>query len=81
MKRTLAKNNNNRIKEEYDFDYSKAKPNRFANIVKEKVVLYPIDKDVAEVFQNPSQVNKALRAIINAMPQKTSKRRSRKAIK
>lgn len=81
MKRTLAKNNNNRIKEEYDFDYSKAKPNRFANIVKEKVVLYPIDKDVAEVFQNPSQVNKALRAIINAMPQKTSKRRSRKVLK
>ena len=81
MKRISAKKNNNGMKEEYNFDYSKAKPNRFANIVKEKVVLYPIDKDVAKVFQNPTQVNKALRAIINAIPQKTSKSRSGKATK
>ena len=41
----------------------------------------PIDKDVAEVFKSPTQVNKAIRANINAMPQKTSKRRSRKVLK
>lgn len=59
------------MKKEYNFGYSKAKPNRFADIVKEKVILYPIDKDVAEIFRNPLEVNNALRAIIKAIP-KTS---------
>ncbi|MGD8782274.1 MAG: hypothetical protein PVH88_25335 [Ignavibacteria bacterium] len=58
------------MRAEYDLNYSKAKPNRFADIVKEKVVLYPIDEDVAKVFQNADEVNNALRAIINAMPKK-----------
>ena len=75
MKKISDKKSSNSMKNEYNFDYSKAKPNRFANIVKEKVVLYPIDKDVAEVFQNPVQVNNALRASINAVPSKTSKRK------
>ena len=61
------------MKNEYDLDYSKAKPNRFAGIIKEKVILYPIDEDVAKVFQNPAEANKALRAIINAIPKKLNK--------
>ncbi|MFA5804128.1 MAG: hypothetical protein WC879_05755 [Melioribacteraceae bacterium] len=75
MKRISIKKNNNGMKNEYDLDYSKAKPNRFAFTVKEKVILYPIDEDLAKVFQNPSQVNNALRAIINAVPQKNPKKR------
>jgi hypothetical protein len=75
MKRNIIKKNSSGMKNEYDLDYSKAKPNRFAFTVKEKVILYPIDEDLAKVFQNPSQVNNALRAIINAVPQKISKKR------
>lgn len=63
------------MKKEYNLDYSKAKPNRFAGTVKEKVILYPIDEDVAKVFRNPAEANKALRAIINAIPKKSSKKR------
>jgi len=62
------------IKKKYNFDYSKAKPNRFAGIVREKVILYPIDEDIAKVFQNPAEANNALRAIINAMPKKSARK-------
>ena len=63
------------MKNKYELNYSKAKPNRFAGIVKEKVILYPIDKDVAKVFRSPDEANKALRAIINAIPKKSSGKR------
>ncbi|HED37945.1 MAG TPA: hypothetical protein ENI76_06855 [Ignavibacteria bacterium] len=62
------------MKNEYNLDYSKAKPNRFAGIVREKVILYPIDEDVAKVFKNPAEANNALRAIINAMPKKSARK-------
>jgi hypothetical protein len=65
----------NEIKSEYDFDYTKAKPNRFANIVRERTILIPLEDDVAEVFNTPSEVNGVLRAIINAMPQRVSKKK------
>ncbi len=58
------------MKIKYDLNYSKAKPNRFAGLVKERVVLYPIDEDVARVFRNADEANNALRAIINAIPKK-----------
>lgn len=74
MKKMLDKKNSD-MKSEYDLDYSKSKPNRFAGIVKEKVILYPIDEDVAEVFQNPAEANNALRAIINAIPNKSAKKK------
>ena len=62
------------MKNEYNFDYSKSKPNHFAGIVKERVILYPIDEDVAKVFRNPAEANNALRSIINALPKKSSKK-------
>ena len=49
---------------EYDFDYSKAKPNRFAK----QVVNVTLDEDVAKVFTTSDAVNKALRAILTALP-------------
>ena len=68
-----------KLKREYNFDYSKVKPNRFAKIVRKKTVLVSLEDDVAEVFSTPSEVNDALRAIINAFPQKIYKRRKSKA--
>jgi hypothetical protein len=74
MKKKLD-NKKDEMKGEYDFNYSKAKANRFAGMVKEKVVLYPIDEDVAKVFQNADEANNALRSIINAIPQKKGRKR------
>ena len=52
----------------YRFDYSKAKPNRFANRMKDAPLVAVIDPDVAKVFTTSEQVNKALRALISAIP-------------
>ena len=64
------------MNKEYALDYSRAKTNRFAGIVKEKVILYPIDEDIAKVFRNPAEVNNALRAIINAIPKKSLRKQA-----
>ena len=50
---------------EYNFDYSKAKNNRFAA---EYHVSITLDPDVASVFKTSESVNKALRALLSAIP-------------
>jgi len=50
---------------EYQFDYSKAKPNRFATGERTVVVL---DEDLSKVFKTPESVSKALRALLEAVP-------------
>ncbi len=55
---------------EYRFDYNKAKPNRFAKRMKDAPLVALIDPDVAKVFGTAEQVNKALRALISALPEK-----------
>ncbi len=52
---------------EYNFDYSKAKPNRFATVKNENIIV-KLEPEVAEVFRTSEEVNKALRAIISALP-------------
>ncbi|CUS04354.2 conserved protein of unknown function [Candidatus Promineifilum breve] len=52
---------------EYDFDYGKAKPNRFALMEEQRVVI--LEPDVAEYFRDSEAVNRVLRALIEAMPQ------------
>ena len=59
------------LRDEYQFDYSKAKPNRFASRVDPSRVVVALDPDVSEVFTTPDAVNKALRALIEAMPTTT----------
>jgi uncharacterized DUF497 family protein len=58
------------IAKEYWFDYSKAKPNRFANRMKDGPLVAVIDPDAAKVFTTSEQVNKALRDSISAIPEK-----------
>ena len=55
---------------EYRFDYKKAKPNRFAARMKNEPLIVMIEPDIAKVFTSAEQVNKALRALISAMPEK-----------
>jgi hypothetical protein len=59
------------LQPEYRFDYSKAKPNRFAGRAEEDRTVVILDPDVAEVFRTPDAVNAVLRALIETMP-KTS---------
>jgi len=54
---------------EYHFDYKKAKPNRFAARMKNEPLVVMIEPDIAKVFKSSEQVNKALRALISAMPE------------
>ena len=58
---------------EYRFDYRKAKPNRFAKRMKTEPLVVMIEPDIAKVFTSSEQVNKALRALISAMPEKETK--------
>jgi uncharacterized protein (DUF4415 family) len=58
---------NDEMLPEYNFDYTQAKPNRFAK----QVVSVTLDDDVAQVFTSADAVNKALRAILSAIPNHT----------
>ena len=61
---------------EYDLDYTKAKPNRFAGrIAKDRVVVL-LDPEVSKVFTDSKSVNAALRGLITAP--KSPKREARK---
>lgn len=50
---------------EYQFDYAKAKPNRFAE---QSPITITLDADIAAIFKDSEAVNKVLRAIVLAMP-------------
>ena len=56
------------MRDEYQFDYSKAKPNRFADKIGREQLMVVLDQDVAAVFKTPESVNQVLRAIITSMP-------------
>ena len=59
------------FRDEYRFDYSRAKPNRFASRVDKGRLVVALDPDVSDVFTTPEAVNKVLRALIEAMPTTT----------
>ena len=75
MKKTPIRKSNKvqEMASEYRFDYKKAKPNRFAEKMKDSPIIVVLDADVAKVFTTAEEVNKALRAIISAMPAKKAK--------
>ena len=56
------------MQDEYQFDYSKAKPNRFASQIGQDQLMIVLDPDVAAVFKTTESVNQVLRAIITSMP-------------
>lgn len=62
---------------EYDLDYSKAKPNRFAGRIANDRTVVLLDPEVSKVFTDSESVNAALRALITALP-KSVKREARK---
>jgi hypothetical protein len=56
------------LRSDYSFDYSKARPNRFAGRIATDRVVVLLDPDVSQVFTTPESVNSVLRAIIAVMP-------------
>ncbi len=56
------------MRSEYTFDYSQAKPNRFAEYLADETLTVVLDPDVAAVFQTSDAVNWVLRALIETMP-------------
>ena len=59
-------NTDEKLLPEYDFDYTKAKTNRFAT--GQTPITIILDADIAKVFKDSTAVNNALRAILSAIP-------------
>ena len=78
MKKTLSRkkrqNNREELSSEYRFDYSKAKPNRFAARMSGSTIAVVLEPDVAAVFKSSKAVNALLRSVISAEQQARSKR-------
>lgn len=56
------------VRAEYRFNYSKAKPNRFAASMSGNTVAVVLDPDIASVFKTSEAVNSLLRSVIAALP-------------
>ena len=61
------------MRPEYRFDYNKARPNRFAARFRSSSRAVVLDPDVAAVFLTTQSVNAVLRALIDTMPQTSTK--------
>lgn len=66
--RKAKRSQSDEVRAEYRFDYSKAKPNRFAARVDKSRLVVALDPDVSKVFNTPDAVNNVLRALIATMP-------------
>jgi hypothetical protein len=58
------------MRDEYRFDYSKARPNRFARRARARSVVVVLAPDVAKVFKTGESFNDALRAVLKAVPRR-----------
>jgi hypothetical protein len=67
------------LRDEYSFDYSKAKPNRFAAEMKRPVVAVILEPDVAAVFGSSASVNAQLRSAIADRRRKKASSRVRRS--
>jgi len=81
MKKTSARKKNpvneETLRSEYRFDYSKSQPNRFAAKMSKGTVAVVLEPDVAKIFRSSEVVNALLRSIIAAMPSKQDRRANR----
>ncbi len=72
MKKTQISEHDNIVSDdmlsEYNFDYRKARSNRFTTQTDKERLVVTLDPDVAKIFVTPESVNKILRALITTMP-------------
>ena len=78
MKRTQSnkklKRGAEELQPEYRFDYRKSRPNRFAGRYKAGSRIVVLDPDIAKAFTTPESVNAVLRALLETMPRKVSRK-------
>ena len=83
MKKTLVRKKRpveeETLRSEYQFDYRKSQPNRFAARMSKGTVAVVLEPDVAEIFRSSEVVNALLRSIIAAMPSSKHDRRANRA--
>jgi len=60
------------LQDEYDFDYSQAKPNRFAKPLPPGGRIVYLEPEVAKRFSDSGEVNRLLKAILEALPTTTA---------
>jgi hypothetical protein len=63
------------LRDEYDLDYAKAKPNRFATghgSLKSGGRVFYLEPEVASRFASSEEVNRLLKALLEAMPPPTT---------
>ena len=79
MKKTVRKPRRqiDDVRPGYQFDYSQAKPNRFASGLKRPVVAVVLESDVAAVFDSSAKVNAQLRSAISARKRRNQAPRAR----
>jgi hypothetical protein len=63
------------LRAEYTFDYRRSRPNRFASRMAENAVAVVLEPDVAQVFDSSDSVNRLLRSVISALPQRVRRPR------
>lgn len=63
------------LRAEYDFDYSKARPNPYAARLRGRAVAVVLDPDVAEAFPTSESVNTVLRSMIATVPRRSKARK------
>ena len=63
---------NDELLPEYNFDYSKSKPNRFAEKYNQMQRTVVLDADVADKFPSAESVNEALRFLVRITEQHQS---------
>jgi len=70
--RTKTRKSGDDLRPEYRFDYSKSKPNRFAAKMAKGGRLVVLEPEVAAVFRDSKDVNKALRAVAASKPRRSA---------
>jgi hypothetical protein len=63
------------LRPEYDFDYSKARPNPYAALLEGRAIAVILAPDVADAFPTSDSVNSALRAVLREAPRRVRARR------
>ena len=72
--------NNDELRDHYDIDFSKAKPNRYAAMLgplKPGGRVVYLDQEVAERFTTSEDVNRVLKTLVEVMPPPKSVRKPR----
>ncbi len=73
MKTTKNIIDDDEMLDNYKFDYSKAKPNRFAHIIAAQAGYIKLDSEILKVFKNSEEVNNSLLSSIKTYPKAKNK--------